>query len=589
MARKNNSIVPAGGAIPDVIIKPGLPPVAKKGQLVTLDFEMFDQPKNKLHRPTGRFALISVKLQDDPVVYQIYDEKDLRKLVKVTNAGTWVFHNALYDLRQFRRYAAIKPRFVWDTMLLEQAMRGGLYQNYGLADLVRRWLGKQMEKETREHFAEGRELSPQMKNYAALDVINTEAVILQQIETYTKEAGFAAYKYADEPMIFPMLDLQGFRVDVAGWEAMVREFERRGREIEEELGFNVYSRAQVIANVQKKARIKLQDTTKETLAEFAGNPIIDAIIEARMYRKAASTYGMKWLEENVESDGKVYSDYHITGATTTGRMSSSDPNMQNIPQRRLPEYRARFLASDGHIMGVWDVAQQEPCITAYHSQDRNLINAIKNGEDLHLAVARAIYDNPNLTKADKLERGHGKAINLGLTYGLTAYGLSARTNMTVDQAEAMIRKYFMKYTGVHSYIQYQRQSAYRDGYVTTALGRRSYINPWDKKWENNAINSPIQGGAADFTKIWGRKVWERTLAAGLPPTTVAFVHDETVYDTPKQIVKEMQPIIKEAFDCTAEFLYKNIPFAVEYEYGRSWAAKSVESEMVDLDVEGGDE
>jgi DNA polymerase I-like protein with 3'-5' exonuclease and polymerase domains len=586
MARKNNSLVPAGGAIPDVIIKPGLPPVAKKGQLVTLDFEMFDQPKNKLHRPTGRFALISVKLQDDPVVYQLYDEKDLRKLVKVVDKGQWVFHNALYDLRQFRRWTEIKPRFIWDTMLLEQSMRGGLYQNYGLADLVRRWLGRQMEKETREHFAEGRELSPQMKTYAALDVINTEAVILQQIETYTKEPGFRAYKYADEPMIFPLLDLQGFRVDVPAWEFVAKEFERRGREIEEELGFNVYSQAQVIANVQKKARIKLQDTRKETLQEFADNPIVAKIIEARMYRKASSTYGIKWLETNVEDDGKVYSDYHITGATTTGRMSSSDPNMQNIPQRKLQEYRTLFLASEGNIMGVWDVAQQEPCITAYHSQDKTLINAIKNGEDLHLAVARAIFDNPNLTKANKEERSIGKAINLGLTYGLTAYGLSARTNMTVDQAESMIRKYFMRYSGVHSYIQIQRQNAYRDGYVTTALGRRSYINPYDRKWENNAINSPIQGGAADFTKIWGRKVWEGTIAAGLPPTTVAFVHDETVYDTPKEIVKEMQPIIQDAFDCTAEFLYKNIPFAVEFEYGKSWAAKSLESEMIDLDMEG---
>lgn len=570
----------------EIQIVAGFPPEAKKGQLTTIDFEMFDQTDGKLHRPTGRFALISAKLQGDDTVYQLYDEKDLRKLVKVVDKGTWTFHNALYDLRQFKRYAEIKPRFIWDTMLIEQSMTGGLFQNYGLADLTRRWLNKKMEKETREHFTQGRELSPQMLQYAAIDVVNTEAILLQQLAKWEHDSGFAAYKYADEPMIFPLLDLQGFRVDVPGWETMVKEFERKGHEIEDELGFNVYSQAQVIANVKRLAHIQLQNTQKETLMEFIDNPVIAKIIEARMYRKAASTYGMKWLENNVEADGKVYSDYRITGALT-GRMSSADPNMQNIPQRKLPEYRARFLASVGHVLGVHDVAQQEPCITAYHSQDKRLIEAIRAGEDLHLAVARAIYEDETLTKADKEKRSHGKAINLGLVYGLSPYGLSSRTGMELDRAESMIQKYFMKYSGVHSYIQTQRQKAFRDGFVTTALGRRSYINPYDRKWENNAINSPIQGGAADFTKIWGRKTWERENDHGLPHTTVAFVHDETVDDTPKKIARERAPLVEEAFQESAEFLYKNIPFRVDREFGNTWAAKAIEAERITL--EEGDE
>jgi DNA polymerase I-like protein with 3'-5' exonuclease and polymerase domains len=587
--KKSTSIVPASRPL-DFIIQAGLPPAAKKGQLVTMDFEMFDQEDGKLHRPTGRFALMSVKLEGDPTVYQIYDEKDLPRLVRAVSKGIWAFHNALYDLRQYRRYAEIKPRFIWDTMLLEQSMRGGLYQNYSLADIVRRWLGLVMDKETRDHFSEGRELTPQMKNYAALDVVYTEAVLLKQIETYCPERGFSAYLHADEPMIFPLLDLQGFRVDVEGWEKMATEFERQGREIEEIIGFNVYSQAQVKANVHRMAKIHLPDTKKETLEEHRHHPLIDAVLTARMYRKAASTYGLKWLEKNVEADGKVYSNYNITGATVTGRMSSSNPNMQNIPARKLPQYRERFIASPGNVIGVWDVSQQEPSITAYHSQDRRLIEALRAGESTHLAVARAIYDDPNLSKStNKTEYDHGKQINLGLTYGLTEHGLSKRTGLTLEQASSMIRKYFSKFSGVHSYIQTQRQKAFRDGFVTTALGRRSYINPYDRKWENNAINSPIQGGAADFTKYWGRKVWERTIEAGLPHTMVAFVHDETVYDTPKKMAREMRPIIQDAFNETAEFLYKNIPFAVEYEYGTTWAAKSLSDDRIDLsDLEGDD-
>lgn len=570
-----------------VNIMAGLPPEAKKGQLITLDFEMFDQEEGKLHRPTGSFALISAKLEGDDTVYQLYDEKDLRKLVKVIDKGTWVFHNALYDLRQFRRYADVKPRFIWDTMLLEQSMRGGLYQNYGLADLSRRWLGERMDKETREHFYHKRDLGPEEKRYAALDVIKTEAILLKQLEAYRQELGFRVYTDIDEPMIFPVLDLQGFRVDVAGWEAMVKEFECQGRAIEEELGFNVYSQAQVLGALKRHERLNLRKADKDTLAEYADRPLVQKIITARMYRKAASTYGMKWIEENVEGDGKVYSDYHITGATMTGRMSSSGPNMQNIPQRKLPQYRSRFLASEGHILGVWDVSQQEPSIIAYHSQDAKLLEALRAGTSTHLAVAREIYDNPNLTKkANPDEYGHGKQINLGLGYGLTAFGLAQRTGMDLPDAEKMIQKYFRKFSGVHTYIQTQRQKALRNGFVATAYGRRSYINEYDRKWENNAINSPIQGGAADFTKKWGRLVWEKTLAAGLPPTNNGYIHDETTYDTPKEIIRDMKPIIQEAFDETAAFLYKNIPFAVEYEYGSSWGAKSIEAERITLDEEG---
>jgi DNA polymerase I-like protein with 3'-5' exonuclease and polymerase domains len=568
-----------------------LPPEAKKGQLVTLDFEMFNQIQGKLHRPTGNFACISVKLEDDPNVYQLYDEKDLRKLVRVVGKGTWVFHNALYDLRQFRRYATVQPRYIHDTMLMDQSMQGGLYKTFGLADLTRRWLGRSMEKETREHFYTATEMTPEMKTYAAIDVINTEEIALNQIRFYKGDSGLKAYIHADEPMIFPMLDLQGFRVDAEGWEIMVKEFARKGREIEDELDLNVYAYAKVKDRIAKQEKLKLMDTRNETLVEYADRPFIAKIIEARMYRKASGTYGMKWLEENVEADGKVYASYNITGTDdqgiSTGRMSCNNPNMQNIPQRKLPEYRERFLASFGHVLEVWDVAQQEPSITAYHSQDKRLIAALKAGESLHLAVAREIYDNPALTKSsNKLEYGHGKAINLGLTYGLTSYGLAKRTKLTLEQAEAMIRKYFSKYNGVHSYIQIQRQKGARDGYVTTALGRRSYLNLYDKKWENNAINAPIQGGAADFTKIWSRKTWEGIRAAGLPQTTVGYIHDETVRDTPKEFVRESGPIVEAAFCEAADFLYKNIPFAVEKEYGRSWAAKSIEAEMVTLDEEG---
>ena len=556
------------------------PPEVKKGQMVCFDFETFGQEQRKIHRPTGTFACISVAIEGDKNVYQLYEHTDLKKLERIIHKGTWVCHNALYDLRQFRRFATIKPRFMWDTMLADQSMQGGLYQTFGLADLSRRWLGKVMEKDVREDFSTLTEMTPAMKKYAAQDAMSTLEIALLQRATYSDDPAFKAYTVADEPMIFPVLDLKGFRIDVGAWEQMVKEFSETAQALEAELGINVMSHVQVKAKA-KTLGLHLQDTSAVTLVEFADHEFIQKVIEARMYRKAVSTYGMTWLEA-VESDGKVYADYHISGASTTGRFSCSDPNMQNIPQRKLPVYRSRFIASDGHVVEVSDIAQQEPCITAWHTQDAHLLQAIRNHEDLHLAVARRIFNNPSLTKEDKNERSMGKAVNLGMSYGLTPFGLAARQKLELPEAEKIINQYFRNFGGVFSWIGQQRQMGHKKGYVQTALGRRSYLNLYDRKWENNAINSPIQGGAADFMKVWARKTWEKCERQGLPHSTVAWVHDETVSDIPRDCLKETRKLQNVAFQETAELLYKGVPFSVETETGKSWAAKSLSTEQVEI-------
>jgi DNA polymerase I-like protein with 3'-5' exonuclease and polymerase domains len=559
------------------------PSEVKKGQLVSMDFETFGQTDGKLHRPNGQFACISVMVDGDPNVYQLYDQHDLNKLVKVVGKGTWVMHNALYDMRQFRRYSRVAPRYIHDTMLVDQAMLGGYYQTFGLGDLSRRWLGKPMEKETRDDFATANEMTPQMKKYAAQDVITTLAIAKLQIEKYEGDPAFRAYRLADEPMIFPILDMPGIRVDVGNWDAMIRGFDAKAVQIEDELDINVFAYAKVKQRLAQAHQIHVPDTKNETLIGYLDSPFVAKVIEGRMYRKASSTYGIKWIENNVESDGKVYADYHITGASTTGRMSCSGPNMQNIPQRRLPAYRSMFLASQGNVIRVSDIHQQEPCILAWHTQDRRLLEAIRNHEDLHLAVAREIFNEPGLTKDDKEQRAVGKMINLGTSYGLTEFGLATKLNISQDEAKAFLNSYFRKFSGVHAWIQMQRQTGFRQGYVKTSLGRRSWLNPYDHAWENNAINSPIQGGAADFTKIWARKIWEKCNKQGVPYTIVAFVHDENVDDIPRDCLKESNRIQKEAFEEAAELLYRGVPFEFESEYGKSWGAKSIAAEAVDIE------
>lgn len=555
----------------------GLPDIVAKGTMVAIDTEFFGQTKGRLHRPEGTFACLTFCM-DSKVVYMIQDEKYVAAALDCIKDGTWIMHNALYDLRQLRRYAKIKPRFVWDTMLAEQSMYGGYYQNFSLADLVRRWLGREMKKDVREDFSANEHMTKKMETYAAGDAVATLEIARLQASTFSDNPAFRAYMNIDSNLLFPLLDMPGFRVDTDRWEEMVTSFEEKGREIEGRLGINVYSQKQVIKEAEKH-KLFLSDTRAETLNEHRDNFFIAGVLEARMYRKASSTYGKKWITSYVEKDGKVYSNTHITGAET-GRMSESNPNKQQIPVRSLPGYRQCFIPSEGNVLLVADVVQQEPCILAYESQDGELLRAIKSGEDLHLAVARAIFGDPKMKKEDP-RRAIGKTINLGTAYGLSEYGLAIRLGITEQEAARFLQQYFARFRDVFLWISTRRDAAFRDGYVSTVSGRRIHINPYSNQWRNNAINAPIQGGAADFTKLWVYNMWEMFRKARLPFCLVAIVHDEVVLDAPKGQVKKIRSIMEESFDATAKKLFPGVPFRMEIEQGRSWACKQLQSEIVE--------
>lgn len=559
-----------------------LPPVTTKDDLICLDVETFGQVKGKIHRPTGTFACLSINFGDGNV-YQIYDEKQVRPALKNLNKGTWIFHNATYDLTQLRRFTTIEPRHVWDTMLVEKSMTGGLYSDYGLADLSRRWLGEYMEKEERSEFETATSMTKEMKKYAAMDVIKTWMIASLQMEEYKDDLGFRAYSEIDEPAIFPVLDMPGMRVDVPAWTKAVIQFKERATEIEAELGFNVKSSQQCLVALNQ-AGIRVKSTGAPVLLAFANNPLVQKITEGRLYRDASSAkYGLPWLEEYVESDGKVYAHYNITQAET-GRMSASNPAMQGIPVRKLPIYRTFFIASPGHTIVVTDISQQEPRILAYETKDDALIEAFKTGEDVHIAVARSIYGDFDETHPDYKERRNvGKTINLGTSYGLSAFGLADKLNISEEDAERILRQYFTKFRGVLSWISLQRMNARRTGFVKTAIGRRIYLNPYSQHFDNNAINAPIQGGAADFTKMWVRKIWEGCRSEGIAYPVVEIVHDEIVADVPNKELKQYKKVKDTAFKATAEKLYKGVPFEAETEQGPNWGVKQFKNEITEED------
>lgn len=567
-------------------IEKKLPPTVEKGVSVALDIEMFNQEDNRLHRPTGTFACLSICIAGQSVVYQIYKTEEIQEaLRRLKDAKYWIFQNALYDLRQLRRWANIPEVMVWDTMLVERHLFGGYYDRFSLADLSRRWLGKRMDKEVRQEFTDSTEMTQEMIKYAAKDAVIT-GDIFQHQQNFIKEDDVDMRSYwIDSNAIWAILDMKPIKVDVKRWMETAEKHQKEADYLEQEvLGFNSKSPAKVkkAINAMLPAGERIRSTSKAKVLEpfLASNrekypevcELVENIILARRYRDACSKYGERWIMNYVEEGGYVHPNWRITGAET-GRMSCADPNLQQIPSRDLPVFREFFIPSDeNHRIMVADVSQQEPRILAYFSKDKVLLDAIYSKEDLHLTVTRAIFHDETLTKKSP-ERRIGKAINLGTSYGLTEYGLARNLGISEDEAREFLRRYFTRFRGVSAWQSQQRRNGHSLGYIRTAMGRRVWINPYSSGWQNVVINAPIQGSAAEHTKlaltILHRKCKEMKIEF---PVTM-LIHDEYVLDFPADKEDIYRKLAVDAFVEAGKELIGDIPISVDVGVGESWGAK----------------
>ena len=570
----------------------GLPPVITPDTNISLDIEMFGQTLGKLHRPHGRLASVQVGVGED--VYMLYDAQDLPALFeRIANAKTFVLHNSLYDLRQLRAFIPIKKRLLWDTLLVERILFGGYYGGgeFGLNDLVRRYLGIHLEKETRSDFATATYMTDDMKHYAALDAYYTLKVKqAQDAEIAKRKYDMYTYYEIDEPCIWTVMDFKPIKINVKRWLEMAMEFEQRGRDIENELGFNTKSWAQVADQIKRRSGFNMptkKDTGNPVTDEAAlianrdkiGIELCDKILLARQYRTAASTFGKRWIDKYVEEDGLVYSDISVTGAET-GRTISSNPNLNQIPSRKIPEYRKLFVTNQGKLI-VADIQAQEPRCLAYLSGDKNLRAIFERKEDVHLEVAKAAFRDDSITKSDP-RRDVGKIINLATSYGMTAEGMAKRLRVDVKQTEEFLRGYFTRFSDVRLYIDNQRMKARQQEYVESVTGRRIWVNRHSYQWENNAINAPIQASAADYTKMWMNKYWEACNREGIPFPVTMSVYDELVSDVAKELEPTYIKLLNDTAQDTAQTLFGDMPFELEVESGRAWSCKKGDEDGTDL-------
>ncbi len=260
-------------------------------------------------------------------------------------------------------------------------------------------------------------------------------------------------------------------------------------------------------------------------------------------------------------------------ATATGRLSSIEPNLQNIPirSRLADDIRMAFIAPEGYVIVSADYSQIELRVLAEMANDENLKKAFINGEDIHKRTAAEIL-HKDISDVTKEERSHAKAVNFGIVYGISDFGLAKNTGLTRKEAGKYIEMYLERFSGVRRYMEDTKEEAHRDGYVKTLLGRIRYIPELASKnfnirsaGERMALNAPIQGTAADIMKIAMNKVAKAL--EGLHSKAVLQVHDELIIYAKKEEQKEVESILK---DCMENAVQLNIPLSINVAAGGNW-------------------
>lgn len=430
--------------------------------------------------------------------------------------------------------------------------------------------------------------------YAAEDAdvtLRLKRVLLPEVE---REGMLELYRRVEEPMIDVLADMEmaGVRINVEALDnyavelrAMLERLEAEVREIADEPTLNINSSRQLgevlfaklrIAAKPKMTRTKQFATDEEYLQGFAHDyPIVEKILEYRGVKKLLSTYVEALpLLVNPQTN-RIHTSYN-QAVTATGRLSSTNPNLQNIPIRDAlgKPIRAAFCASDAnHTLVAADYSQIELRLMAHLSGDSSLIEAFFAGEDIHAATAARLF-HKGVAEVSSDERRRAKTANFGIIYGISAFGLAQRLDIPNREARELIDNYFATYPGVKHYMDDVVSRAATDGFVTTMFGRRRVlrdINSANKNIrsfaERNAINAPIQGSAADIMKLAMAEIYRRFSEEGIRSKMILQVHDEVVIDTLRSELDAVCRIVKEAMEGVATL---RVPLIAEVNSADDW-------------------
>ncbi|MGI5978178.1 MAG: DNA polymerase I [Oscillospiraceae bacterium] len=316
-------------------------------------------------------------------------------------------------------------------------------------------------------------------------------------------------------------------------------------------------------------------TSAETLEKLRGkHEIIEKILEFRQLTKLKSTY-VDGLGKVIGPDGRIHTSFQMT-VTATGRLSSTEPNLQNIPVRTElgAEIRKMFVAPRGSVLVDADYSQIELRLLAHISGDKVMQKAFLDGEDIHAVTASQVFGVP-LAEVTKLQRSHAKAVNFGIVYGISAFSLAQNIHVYQNEAREYIDTYLEKYSGVREYMKNIIAQAKADGYVTTLFGRRRPLPELKSSnynirsfGERVARNTPIQGTAADVIKLAMVHVWRRLRDEGLAAKLILQVHDELIVECPEAEAERVTEILTEEMENVVHY---SVPLTADAKIGRSWS------------------
>ena len=511
---------------------------------------------------------------------------------------TKIGQNIKYDILVLRRYGLEVRGPKVDTMLLHYLLDAEAQHNMNyLAErylgyspiAIETLIGKGAKQLTMDMVSIER-----VAEYAAEDA-DVTLQLKHKLYPEVESQGMAElYHSVEEPMIDVLADMEfeGVTIDrdaLARYGVELRErlqsLEAEVREMAGEAELNINSSRQLgevlfgklrITDKPKMTKTKQFSTDEEYLQTFAYDfPIVSKILEYRGVKKLLSTYVDALPELINPSTGRIHTSYN-QAVTATGRLSSTNPNLQNIPIRDAlgKPIRSAFVASDkGHTLVAADYSQIELRLMAHLSGDSALIEAFNHGEDIHSATAARLF-HKSTEEVSSDERRKAKTANFGIIYGISAFGLAQRLDIPNREAKELIENYFATYPSVKGYMDGAIQRAAEQGYVETMFGRRRTLHDITSSnrtvrglAERNAINAPIQGSAADIMKLAMSEIRRRFLSENIASKMIMQVHDEVVIDTLNEELESVKRIVKEAMESVATL---RVPLIAEVNSGDNW-------------------
>jgi len=509
-------------------------------------------------------------------------------------------HNLKYDCLILRNHGLETTPLSFDTMIAAWVLE---------PQSRRLGLKKMAEAELNVRMTHIKELIGSGKKQLTMDAVTIEdaapyagadAEIPLRLEKILSERLSAnqlssIFEKIEMPLVPVLADMEyiGIAVDKDFFKTFSDELSARIEEITKEMyeivgySFNINSTQQLSKvlfdtlgltppDSSNKTKSGNYSTAASVLEEMRDqHTVVEMLLEYRELSKLVSTYLDALPKQVNPKTGRVHTSFNQTGSVT-GRLASSDPNLQNIPTRTPLGHRVRkgFIASARNVLLSVDYSQIELRIVAHMANDKAMLDTFKAHRDIHATTASAIYNVP-LENVTKDQRRHAKAINFGLIYGMSAFGLTRTTNLTLAEAENFVKAYFQEFPGVKAYLDGIRKSAAEIGYVETLLGRKRYFpqlkNPATaqvrSRAEREAINAPIQGTAADILKIAMIRLPGVIEEAGLHAKMLVQVHDELLLECPEDELKETIRVVREVMENAFELA---IPLETDVAWGKNW-------------------